>query len=130
MSQKGIEAILTRQLASYLAVPIFIVDTEGTLIFFNEPAETILGLRFDETGEMSVDQLSGVFQPRTEQGDLMPSEDLPLVIALRESRPVQGSFWIEGLDNITRHLEVTAFPLIGQSERKLGAVAMFWETRQ
>lgn len=129
MSQKGIEAILTRQLASYLAVPIFIVDTEGTLIFFNEPAETILGLRYDETGEMSVDQLSSVFQPRNAEGGLMPSDDLPLVIALRESRPVQSSFWIQGLDKVTRHLEVTAFPLIGQSGRKLGAVAIFWETQ-
>jgi hypothetical protein len=129
VSQKGIETILTRQLASYLAVPIFIVDTEGTLIFFNEPAEPLLGLRYDETGEMSVDQLSSVFQPRTEQGALMPTDDLPLVIALRESRPVQSRFWIEGLDKVTRHLEVTAFPLIGQSGRKFGAVAMFWETQ-
>ena len=130
MSQKGIEAILTRQLASYLAIPIFIVDLEGTLIYFNEPAEMILGLRFEETGEMSVDQLSEVFQTRDEHGGIIPSDDLPLVIALKESRPVQSSFWMQGLDKVSRHLEVTAFPLIGQSGRKLGAVAMFWETQR
>ena len=50
MSQKEIEVILTRQLATYLAMPIFVIDTQGTLLFYNESAEAILGRRFDETG--------------------------------------------------------------------------------
>ena len=55
MSQKEIEVILTRQLASYLAVPVLIVDTDGTLLYFNEPAEAIFARRFDETGEMRLE---------------------------------------------------------------------------
>ena len=39
MPQQEIEMILVRQLASYLAMPIFIVDPQGTLVFYNEPAE-------------------------------------------------------------------------------------------
>ena len=35
--------------------------------------------------------------------------------------------WIRGLDSVLRHIEVSAFPLIGQSDRYLGAVALFWE---
>jgi hypothetical protein len=35
--------------------------------------------------------------------------------------------WIRGLDNVQRHLEVTGFPLIGQANRYLGAIAVFWE---
>lgn len=35
MPQKAIELILTRQLASYLAMPIFLVDAAGTLVFYN-----------------------------------------------------------------------------------------------
>lgn len=50
MSQKEIGVILTRQLASYLAMPIFIVDPTGALLFYHEPTEQILGLRFEETG--------------------------------------------------------------------------------
>ena len=34
-----------------------------------------------------------------------------------------------GLDGPKRHIEVSAFPLIGQTEQPLGAVAMFWELR-
>jgi hypothetical protein len=35
MAQKEIEVILTRQLASYLAMPIIIIDPLGTLLFYN-----------------------------------------------------------------------------------------------
>ena len=52
MAQKPIELILMRQLASSLVMPIFLVDTSGTLVYYNEPAEQILGVRFDEIGEM------------------------------------------------------------------------------
>ena len=46
MSSKEIEVILSRQLADSLSVPVFIVDTHGNLIFYNEPAEDILGLNY------------------------------------------------------------------------------------
>jgi hypothetical protein len=34
-SQKEIELILARQLASYLVMPIFIVDLQGNIIYYN-----------------------------------------------------------------------------------------------
>ncbi len=57
--QQEIEMILARQLASYLVMPIFVVDPAGTLVFYNEPAEPILGRRFDETGAMPLPWPSG-----------------------------------------------------------------------
>ncbi len=50
-----IQIILTRQLGAYLSVPLFIFDPKGNLIFYNEPAEAILGRRFDETGTLSLE---------------------------------------------------------------------------
>ena len=126
-SQKEIEVILARQLADYLAMPIFIVDPQGTLIFYNEPAERILGRRFDETGEMPVGEWSTLFEPTDEEDKPLAPDSLPLVIALTERRPAHRSFWIRGLDRVRRHIEVTAFPLIGLAERYLGAIAIFWE---
>jgi PAS domain-containing protein len=41
-----------RQAASYVAMPIFVVDPGGDLVYFNEPAEELLGLRYEEVGEM------------------------------------------------------------------------------
>jgi len=127
MSQKEIEVILARQLVSYLALPVFIVDPQGTLLFYNEPAESVLGRRFEETGEMRIDEWSTIFKPTDEDGRPIKPDALPLVIALSERRPAHGRFWIRGLDGVLRHIEVTAVPIIGQAERYLGGIAIFWE---
>jgi len=127
MSQKEIEVILARQLVSYLALPVFIVDPQGTLLFYNEPAESVLGRRFEETGEMRISEWSTIFKPTDEHGRPIKPDSLPLVIALSERRPAHGRFWIRGLDGVLRHIEVTAVPIIGQAERYLGGIAIFWE---
>ena len=125
MAQYQIEMILLRQVASYLAMPIFIVDPQGTLVFYNEPAENILGKRFEETGEMSREEWWTAFLT-DEQGRRLEPEEVPVMIALNDRRPTHGDLWIQGLDGVRRHIEATAFPLVGQSDRFLGAVALFW----
>ena len=127
MAQKEIEVILTRQLASYLAMPIIIIDSVGTLLFYNESAEMILGRRFEETGELSADEWVQTLVVTDEQGTPLAPETRPLLIALTEQRPTHCDMWIEGLDHVRRHIEITAFPLIGQAGRHLGAVSIFWE---
>lgn len=129
-SQKEIELILARQLASYLVMPIFIVDPPGNLIYYNEPAEGILGRRFDETGEMPVEEWSTLFKPTDEIGRPLAPESLPLVIVLTQHRPAHREMWIQGLDGVRRRIEVTAFPIDGQGGRRLGAIAVFWEVRE
>ena len=130
MSQKEVEVILTRQLATYLAVPIFIVDPNGTLLFYNERAEPILGRRYAETGEMPAEVWTAIFHPTDQDGNPMPPEALPLMQALAERRPAHGAFWIDGLDEVRRQIDVLAFPLIGQAGRFLGGVALFWEVEK
>ena len=125
--QKQIEMILARQLASYLAVPIFIVDSQGTLLYYNESAELILGRRFEETGEMPAAEWSTRFTPTDENGDPVSPDALPLMIAFTQHRPAHRRAWIRGLDGVSRYIEIVAFPLTGQVGRQLGAVAMFWE---
>jgi len=130
MSQKPIELILMRQLASSLAMPIFLVDSAGNLVFYNEAAEALLGRRFEETGEMALGEWSTLFTPTAEDGTPLPSDTLPLSVVLEKRRPAHRVFWIRGLDGIRRKIEATAFPLEGQSGRHLGAVAVFWEQEQ
>lgn len=127
MVQKEIEVILARHLASYLATPIFIVDPAGNLLYYNEHAEAVLGYRFNETGEMPVSEWGTIFQPMDKDGNPLPPAQLPLVQALESRRPVMGGLWIRGMDNVLRQIEVMAFPLVGQANRFLGAVAIFWE---
>ena len=127
MAQHGVEVILARHLAENLALPMFIVDPQGNLIFFNEPAESVLGLRFGDTGLLPASEWSTMFEPVDQNGTPIAPEELPLVIAMNRSHPTHKAFWIRGLDKKLRHIELTAFPIIGQSGRISGAVSIFWE---
>ena len=127
MTQKEIEVILARQLAEYLALPIFIVDPNGDLLYYNESAEEILGRRYEETGPIAANDLAVIFKTVDQEGAPIKSSNLPLVKALVNKQPSHGSLWIEGLDGRLRKIAVTAFPIIGQAQRFLGAIAIFWE---
>lgn len=127
MSVKELEIILTRQLADSLSIPIFITDTDGTLVFFNEPAEKILGKKYGSTGAMSVNEWSRLFEPQYSDGKRIPRIELPLVKTLTYCQPAQSEFWIKNLAEERYYISVTSFPLIGRSNRFVGAVAIFWE---
>jgi len=48
--------------------------------------------------------------------------------ALQQRRPAYARRWLlRRGDRVRLQVEVTAFPIIGQEERLLGAIAMFWE---
>ena len=122
-----IQLILFRQLATHLSVPVFLVDPKGNLLFYNEPAEIILGKRFDETGEMPAAVWSSVFDPADDQGQLVPPSDLPLMITLTKQKPAHKRFNIRGLNGLARSIEVTSIPIAGLQGDFLGAAALFWE---
>jgi len=127
-AQKEVEVILTRHLASYLAMPVFVVDPQGNLLYYNEPAEALLGHRYQESGELTAEEWSTIWEARTAEGQPLPPEELPLMVALNKRQPSHRHMRITGLDGAVRNIEVTAFPLEGQGGRHLGAVAVFWET--
>lgn len=127
MAQRELELILFRQLASCLAMPIFLVDERGTLVFYNEPAEVLLGQRFEETGEMPKEEWASFWTPTDENGEPLPPTALPLYAALDETRPAHRKFWIRSRDGAVRRIEAVAFPLVGQTGRNVGAAVLFWE---
>ena len=124
---KPIQIILARQLASSLAMPILIVDTEGTLIYYNEPAESILDQRIDESGEMSVEAWTGRFALADEERKPIAPDDRPLMVAISERRPISRAVWMRCGHREWRHVHITAFPLIGEATQFLGAMMIFWE---
>ncbi len=124
-----IEIILNRQLADCLSIPVFITDTAGNLIFYNEPAEKILGTSFEDTGEMHVETWSTIFKQQDEKGNLLRPEELPLVRTLRDCYPYHKTFWIESLKGKSEKISVTSYPIIGRAGKFLGAVAIFWEAK-
>ena len=124
-----IEIVLNRQLADCLAIPVFLTDTFGNLIYYNEPAEQILGKRYEDTGEMSVKEWSTIYKPVDESGSVIPPEDLPLVKTLRNCKPYHKSFWIESLNGNKEKISVTSYPILGRTSKFLGAVAIFWKIK-
>ena len=124
-----IEIILYRQLADCLAIPVFLTDTVGNLLFYNEPAEEILGKRYEDTGEMDVGEWSTIFNSQDENGQTLAPEELPLVKTLKDRMPYYKTFWIESLQGKTTKISVTSYPIIGRAGTFLGAVAIFWRPR-
>ena len=130
MAGQALEIILSRQLSDCISVPTFITDPAGNLIFYNEPAEEVLGKQFEDTGPMPMEEWSVVFNPQTKDGVAIEPEDLPLVQTLSKRIPAQGKFWIDSLNGSKYFLSVTSFPIIDRSDNFLGAVALFWKTEK
>jgi PAS domain-containing protein len=124
-----IEMILNRQLADCLSIPVFITDRKGNLIYYNEPAELILGKRYEDTGEMAVTEWGTIFKPMDENRNILPPDELPLVKTLKNCRPYHRIFWIESLSGKMEKIAVTSYPILGRADAFLGAVALFWESK-
>ena len=126
-TSKSIEIILARQLASCVAMPILLVDAQGTLIFYNEPAEAILNQRFEETGEIPADEWNRLVAVADEDRNPILPEDWPTRVARLQRRPVSRTVWTRSGNSAWRHLQVTAFPLVGEGDHMLGVMNIFWE---
>jgi PAS domain-containing protein len=127
-SEHNLVLILARGMASSIATPIFLVDPAGNLVYFNEPAEEILGQSYAEAGELSPEEWGTMFYPEDpETGDKLDPESLPLTVALNERRPSHRPIAITGLDGVRRKIAITAFPLFARTDEFVGAVAIFWE---
>ena len=126
-TQRNLVMILARDLTSRLATPAFVVDAEGTLAYFNEAAEPVLGRSYAEAGELRAGEWASDWKPTDLDGMPVPLEDLPLGIAFREGRPAHRAIRITGGDGVEREIEVTAFPLRPRQDVIVGAVAVFWE---
>jgi len=124
-AQRPIELIQARSLIASLSTAGFLVDGDGTLLFYNEAAEGLLGLRFEEAGEMHPDDWGSRFRPREPGGKELAVDELPLTIALREGDPGHARMEITGADGEDHRIEVSAIPIRGLSGQR-GAFAIFW----
>jgi PAS domain S-box-containing protein len=121
------ELIVMRQLASYLAMPIFVQDADGNLVYFNEPAEPILGRRFDETGALTREELWELFKPTDAEGAALSFEQSPFQLVREKGEATHARFRLRGMDGITRLVEATVIPLTNRDGEAVGDFAVFWE---
>ncbi|MDP9340721.1 MAG: PAS domain-containing protein [Actinomycetota bacterium] len=125
--QKNLLLILARDVASKLATPAFLVDAVGTLVFFNEAAESVLGHTFAEIGELPAEEWMKVWEPMDDRGEPISVRELPLGVALFDGQPDHRTLRIRSGDGQTRSLAATGIPLLSHPDELVGALALFWE---
>jgi PAS domain-containing protein len=125
---KSLPLILARELAANLATPMFLIDASGTLVFYNEAAELIIGKSFGELGEIAANDFGTVLQLTEPDGSPLRRRDTPAGVAFIERKPAHRVLVATGYDGVRRQVEVTAYPLFGATDEMHGVVTVFWET--
>jgi PAS domain-containing protein len=124
--QKNLLLILARDMASKVATPMVVVDAEGTLVFFNEAAESVLGDTFADIGEKKREEWTDIWTFNDSDRRPIPQRELPLGIALFDARPAHREFILGASDGVERRVAATAIPLMAHPAELVGAVALFW----
>ncbi len=127
LSRLDVEAILLRRLAARLRMPMLMVEPDGRIVYCNPAAEPLLGSSLARIDGMALPDWYDAFQPTDEDGAPIKQQDHPLNVARTRGQPCHARFFYRGLDGKRHGIEGTAFPLIGQCDRHLGAVGIFWE---
>jgi PAS domain-containing protein len=119
-----LELILARNLITIVSLPALLFDADGQVVFYNEAAGEVIGSPFEAIGTMPREQWNAQFGPFDESGKPVPSDELPLTIALREGRPAYARYRIRGDRGLTE-IEAGALPLVGPAGYR-GAILVFW----
>jgi len=130
VAQQPIEIILAQRLASHLAMPVFLVGADGAMLYYNDAAESIIGMRFDETGMVPMEVWSQAVAWLDQDGEPLGPDASPAVRALQEWRPVHSSLVMRGIDGIERPVTGTSIPLESGQGRPLGVLTLFWESKE
>jgi PAS domain-containing protein len=125
-SQQPLDLILARNLISGITLASFLIDPDGTLVFFNDAAGELIGRRFEEVGQLDREEWNSQFGPFDEFGKLMPTDGMPLTEALREGLPAHDRFHVSvGGEDELLEVDVSALPLT-TAEGFQGAIVVFW----
>jgi PAS domain-containing protein len=125
MQQKPLELILARNFLTSLSTPAFLVDEPGNLIFYNEAAGALLGISFEESGQMEASEWSRTLSPFGETGEPMSIEEREMTKTLRRGRPAHGHFKIRSTKGEEYEIEASALPIVAEGGQA-GAMIFFW----
>jgi hypothetical protein len=125
---KSLPLILARELASNLATPMFLLDAQGMLVFYNDAAALLIGKPFAELGEIPGSEFGAVLQLSTPDGEQIRRRDSPAGIALFEQRPAHRTLLATAYNGRRLHVDATAYPLFGATGDMHGVVSVFWES--
>jgi PAS domain-containing protein len=125
MSSPSVELILARNLVSAVELAALVIDPDGVVVFFNDSAGELIGRRFEEVGPLDREEWNSRFGPFDEFGQLVPTDSMPLTVALREGLPANGQFRVRVREDELIEVEVSALPLVTAHGFE-GALILFW----
>lgn len=128
VEQQPIELILARSLLDSLSTPGYLIDLEGTIVYYNDAVSRVAGMRFEETGPIPAEEWGPAFGPLDEEGRRIPFDEHPLVKEIREGRAGHHVERFRAADGSDYTVDVSAIPLLGASGFE-GALVFFWPVR-
>jgi PAS domain-containing protein len=124
---QALPLILARNLIEGLDLAAFLIDPDAVIVFFNDAAGELVGRRFEEVGPLTRDEWASRYGPYDELGELVPTDDLPLTVALREGHPAHGHVHLRLQDGELVPIDVSALPLSG-AEGFMGTLVVCWRS--
>jgi PAS domain-containing protein len=119
---RSLPLILARELASNLATPMFLLDSEGTLVYFNDAAALLLGKTFAEVGEISSLEFAASLKVSTLDHVPLRGRDTPSGIAFFQHKPAHLHVLATSYEGLRRAYEATSYPLLGATGEMHGVV--------
>ena len=126
---RPIPLILARELAANLATPMFLIDAEGTLAYYNEAAELMLGKTYAEVGAISANEFGTMLALADPDGTPIRRRDTPAGVAFIEREPSHRTLIATALDGQRDLFECTAYPLFGKADEMYGVLTVFWKAK-
>ena len=125
--QKSLPLILAQQLAANLATPMFLMDAQGALVYYNDAAEELIGRPWSELGEIPIEEFGKMLDLYDNKGERLRRRDTPAGVAFLQRRPAHQRVQATGFDGVRRVVQATAYPLFGKGEEMHGVVQVFWQ---
>jgi hypothetical protein len=129
-SEPSLPLILARELAANLATPMFLIDAGGTLVYFNEAAELLLGKSYGEVGGITALEFGTMLELGKVDGTPMRRRDSPAGVAFYDREPAHRTLLATTLDGTRQPFEVTAYPLFGHVGDMHGVLTVFWRAKE
>ncbi len=125
---RSLPLILARELAANLATPMFLMDADGLIVFYNEAAELMLGKQYSEMGAIGANDFGDMLKLEDLDGSPLRKRDSPPGIAFLLREPAHRRLMATTFDgNRQATFEVTAYPLFGRTGDMHGVLTVFWE---
>ena len=124
---RSLPLILARELSANLATPMFLLDSMGMLVYYNEAAELMLGRTHAELGPTTADEFGAMLQLADVDGTPLRRRDSPAGVAFINREPSHRRLVATTLDGRRETFECTAYPLFGTTDQMHGVLAVFWK---